>query len=94
LQKFTTDAFPQNPYASRIHVPLERLPAFQQAHRGATFAAYFSSSYEIASSFVVEALTTLKETNSSSLVVPPRLKRLYQNVRRYASTVHRRHAAL
>jgi hypothetical protein len=74
LTKFTTELFPSNPYASRIHVLLQSLPAFQQAHRGATFAAYFSSSYEVASAFVDEALGTLRTANTSSLTPAARLR--------------------
>jgi hypothetical protein len=74
LTEFTTDLFTNNPYASRIHVRLGSLPAFQQAHRSATFAAYFSSSYEVSSAFVDEALGALRAANTSSLTVPPRLR--------------------
>lgn len=70
LDRYTTEIFPGNPYSARIRVPLQRLPQFQQAHRGATFSAYFSSSYEVASAFFDGALELLRTNNASSLRIP------------------------
>jgi hypothetical protein len=58
---FTSDLFARNPYASRIHVRLARLPAFQEANRSFTFGSYVSTSYEVAATFFGRAITLAAE---------------------------------
>lgn len=69
VEKFTTEVFSANPYASKIRVRLRDLQPFGMEHRSATFAAYFSSSYEIASSFMEKALKALKDFSRKPLTL-------------------------
>jgi hypothetical protein len=71
--KVTTEAFPRNRYAPTIRVRIRDLQAFGEAHRSATFGAYFATSYEIAASFTGRALDSLQHFNQRSL--PPRARR-------------------
>src|SRR5712691_5727790 len=70
--RFTTEAFPENKHASKIHVRLRDLPSFRDGNRAASFGAYFMTSYEIAASFTHEAVALLWAANSTSFVHTPR----------------------
>ena len=72
--QFTTDAFKGNRYASKIHVQVRDLPSFRNAHRGASFGAYFTNSYEVAASFAERALGLLQETSRVPLILPARVQ--------------------
>lgn len=63
-EKFTTEVFAGNRYASKIHVRLRALKAFGEAHRSA-------ASYEIASSFTSDALEALQKSSLRPLNRPP-----------------------
>jgi hypothetical protein len=63
---YTAEVFARNPYASRIHVTLDKLPRFQLENRALTFAAYFSLSYEVASGYFEDAEELVK-----ALLGPP-----------------------
>jgi hypothetical protein len=72
VNRFTTDVFNRNQYSSKIHVRLRDLPSFRDAHRSASFGAYFATSYEVAASFTDKALEVLREKSRVRLRLPLR----------------------
>jgi hypothetical protein len=68
--EYTSQVFSRNPFSSRIHVRIGKLPNFLQANRGVSFGAYLSTSYEVASGFTEKAYELLRATNSSSVRFP------------------------
>jgi hypothetical protein len=60
---YSTDLFSDNPQAKRIHIPLSELRGHQVIHRDATFMAFFSTAYEIASSYYEQALVLVEKCN-------------------------------
>lgn len=67
---FTSDVFARNPYAPRIHVRLKEMKRHQTANRQFTFGAYFSTAFEVASTFFSRATDLLKETNRVTINAP------------------------
>lgn len=65
---FTTDLFSQNQYAPKIHVTIEKIPQFQSEHQTLNFGAYFSFSYELASSYLEDLIELISKINSSTYV--------------------------
>ena len=53
-KRFTSDVFPSNAKAPRIHVPLSRLPAFRDAALSVEFGAVIVASYEVADSYAFQ----------------------------------------
>jgi hypothetical protein len=68
--EYTSQVFPRNPFSSRIHVRMGKLPIFLSANRGVSFGAYLSTSYEVASGFMDKAYELLRSTNGSTVTFP------------------------
>ncbi|GEC72860.1 hypothetical protein FFL01_23990 [Flavobacterium flevense] len=65
---FTTDLFASNDMAPRIRVKISKLPSFQNLNQTFTFGAYFSTSYEVVSYYLIDSLELLKSINSSTFI--------------------------
>lgn len=66
---YTTDVFPNNSMASRIHVKIEDLPIFQDQNQTFSFGSYISTSYEIFSYYLKDSLELLSKINSSTYIL-------------------------
>jgi hypothetical protein len=66
---YTPDLFAQNVMAPRINVRINELPKFQELNQKYTFGAYFSTSYEVFSNYLIDSLELLKQFNSSTFVL-------------------------
>jgi hypothetical protein len=58
------NVFATNPYAPKINVRIREVPAFEADHERVTFGAYVSTSYEVASGYLEEALHLLSRINT------------------------------
>lgn len=56
---FTTEIFPSNSRAARIHVPVDELPEFARRTAELAFAAFFSASYEVAADYLTKVRTVV-----------------------------------
>jgi hypothetical protein len=58
--RFTTDVFPDNRHAARIHVPVRNLPDFAAATRRVTNGAFFAAAVESVDEYLNRLSTTLQ----------------------------------
>jgi hypothetical protein len=59
--------FATNDYAQKINVRLDQLREFHTKHERATFGAYLSTSYEVTTGFLGDALDLLLKANAASV---------------------------
>jgi hypothetical protein len=57
------ELFASNPYAPKINIRVEQVPAFEKDRQRMTFGAYVSTSYEVATSYLRQALELLSQIN-------------------------------
>ena len=63
---FLPTVFANNPYAPKINIQIDQVPGFEADHERVTFGAYISTSYEIASSYLEDAIELLSQCNGAT----------------------------
>jgi hypothetical protein len=66
LQLYIPDTFAQNKYAKNINKPLAEMPSYLDKSRSFTFGSYFSTSYEIATTYFESVMNLFEEVNHAT----------------------------